>query len=388
MRQALGDDPQQPAVRADGPPPRLPLRGTGGGRVGGGPARCRWRRPRLARSPVARARAPAVLPWAVAALARRGRLGVRDAAGGAVAARPTRFTIPLPAVDPLPAKAPASLALSPDGRLLAYTAGRGEKSQLYLRPLDRFDAAPVRGHGGRGVTLLLAGRALGRLLRRRPPEEGAGRAAGRPSTSARRASRSARAGVTTATIVFAPTYRERADGPARRTAAPRRRSRIPTWRRARSRTCGPRCCRAGRRSCSRSSRSGGLGQARLAAADLRSGAAARPFGAGHVRPVRADRASRLRARPTASWRRRSTRARSRLTGPRAPGSRRRGGLRAHRACRTSRCRGRERSPTCPATGAFRSRRWPGSGAGEPAAWPTASRPFMNADLAPDGRTPP
>jgi Tol biopolymer transport system component len=66
-----------------------------------------------------------------------------------------RVTIGLAATEPLaPAKfAPLaigrkSIALSPDGSLLAYAAERGGTSQLYVRALDRFDARPIPGTEG------------------------------------------------------------------------------------------------------------------------------------------------------------------------------------------------------------------------------------------------
>jgi eukaryotic-like serine/threonine-protein kinase len=86
-----------------------------------------------------------VMPWAVA-LAAVAVAAVSLARRPAPSAqRPTRFTVAWPTGDPLPLKAPATLALSPDGRTLAYTAGRGEKSQLLLRAFDRFEPATVPG---------------------------------------------------------------------------------------------------------------------------------------------------------------------------------------------------------------------------------------------------
>jgi len=66
-----------------------------------------------------------------------------------------RMTIKLPDTEPLAlAKftplgiGRTSVALSPDGSLLAYAAERNGKSQLYLRALDRFDAKPIPGTEG------------------------------------------------------------------------------------------------------------------------------------------------------------------------------------------------------------------------------------------------
>ena len=146
VRQALGDDPQQPAfvqtvhrrgyrfvapVAVESPSGRavpLPV---------AEPAASTESRPRRA-----------ALPWTIALLA---------VAVGATAwmrrhdtapRRTARFTIAMPAGDPLPVKAAATLALSPDGRMIAFTAGRGETSQIYVRPVDRFDASAVAGTTG------------------------------------------------------------------------------------------------------------------------------------------------------------------------------------------------------------------------------------------------
>jgi serine/threonine protein kinase/Tol biopolymer transport system component len=66
-----------------------------------------------------------------------------------------RMTIKLPDTEPLAlAKfgplgiGRTSVALSPDGSLLAYAAERNGNSQLYLRALDRFDAKPISGTEG------------------------------------------------------------------------------------------------------------------------------------------------------------------------------------------------------------------------------------------------
>ena len=66
-----------------------------------------------------------------------------------------RMTIKLPDTEPLAlAKfgplgiGRTSVALSPDGSLLAYAAERNGKSHLYLRTLDRFDAKPISGTEG------------------------------------------------------------------------------------------------------------------------------------------------------------------------------------------------------------------------------------------------
>ena len=41
-----------------------------------------------------------------------------------------------------------SVAISPDGRRIAYAARRGGQQRLYVRPLDRFEATPLAGTEG------------------------------------------------------------------------------------------------------------------------------------------------------------------------------------------------------------------------------------------------
>ena len=147
VRQALGDDPQQPTyvqtvhrrgyrfvapVEVETPSGRaVPL-------VAPAP---RDTTPRTAWP------AREIAAWAIAVTA-LAALAVATLRREPAPARPARFTIAMPPGDPLPAKAPSTLALSPDGRLIAYTTERGEKSQLLLRSLDRFDAAVVPGSAG------------------------------------------------------------------------------------------------------------------------------------------------------------------------------------------------------------------------------------------------
>jgi eukaryotic-like serine/threonine-protein kinase len=59
----------------------------------------------------------------------------------------TRLTVPLGEGDAFTLAASAPLALSPDGTRLAYTANE----RLYLRALDRLDAAPIAGVEARGL---------------------------------------------------------------------------------------------------------------------------------------------------------------------------------------------------------------------------------------------
>jgi serine/threonine-protein kinase len=53
----------------------------------------------------------------------------------------------VPAV-PLAVESEGILAVSPDGRRLAYVAGRGESARLYLRDLDRLDSKAIPGTNG------------------------------------------------------------------------------------------------------------------------------------------------------------------------------------------------------------------------------------------------
>ena len=148
VRQALGDDPQQPsyvqtvhrrgyrfvaAVEVEAAPGRaVPLPSA---TADEGPRREPWRPREVAAWLVA---AAALVALAAAAL--RGR--------APAPARPARFTIPVPPGDPVAAKEAASLALSRDGRLIAYTTERGEKSRLLLRSLERCEPSEVPGSTG------------------------------------------------------------------------------------------------------------------------------------------------------------------------------------------------------------------------------------------------
>jgi serine/threonine-protein kinase len=61
----------------------------------------------------------------------------------------TRWTIHLPADQRLStAYFERSLAISPDGRRIAYTAESGGETQLFMRPVDEFSARPVPGTEG------------------------------------------------------------------------------------------------------------------------------------------------------------------------------------------------------------------------------------------------
>jgi Tol biopolymer transport system component len=64
---------------------------------------------------------------------------------GVTAAVPVRTTISLPAKTTLALGRGSSVAVSPDGRLVAFTARADNKTLLYLRALDRFEFTPVAG---------------------------------------------------------------------------------------------------------------------------------------------------------------------------------------------------------------------------------------------------
>lgn len=62
---------------------------------------------------------------------------------------PARVVIALPAEQQLALGPSPSLAVSPDGRRLVYVAAQpGSRTQLYLRPIDRFDASVIPGTEG------------------------------------------------------------------------------------------------------------------------------------------------------------------------------------------------------------------------------------------------
>jgi Tol biopolymer transport system component len=60
----------------------------------------------------------------------------------------TRFGIPLPAKTSIFTGVGPSVALSPDGNLLAFAAQSGGQRQIYLRRLDRLEAEPIPGTEG------------------------------------------------------------------------------------------------------------------------------------------------------------------------------------------------------------------------------------------------
>ena len=59
----------------------------------------------------------------------------------------SRLAVSPPAGVPLAVDS-ARVAVSPDGRSVAYVAGRGRRQQIYLRDLDQFDSIPIPGTEG------------------------------------------------------------------------------------------------------------------------------------------------------------------------------------------------------------------------------------------------
>jgi eukaryotic-like serine/threonine-protein kinase len=60
----------------------------------------------------------------------------------------SRFVVQLPGTDPLDPSDRPAVALSPDGSRLVYVAAGRETTQLWIRPLDRFDFSALAGTEG------------------------------------------------------------------------------------------------------------------------------------------------------------------------------------------------------------------------------------------------
>ena len=70
-------------------------------------------------------------------------------AGVAAPGVPTRLAVPVPPGQHVERGGLAPLAISPDGKLLVYAAVEGGgRTQLFVRPLDRFDSTPIAGTEG------------------------------------------------------------------------------------------------------------------------------------------------------------------------------------------------------------------------------------------------
>ena len=100
------------------------------------------------RVPVTLRRAPWLrwTPWALSAVA------VLAATAAVVTLRnrprtadPLRFTIPVPELAITAHQPSPVVAFSPDGRTLAFVSGAGGIGKIYLRRLDSFEAAPIKG---------------------------------------------------------------------------------------------------------------------------------------------------------------------------------------------------------------------------------------------------
>ena len=90
---------------------------------------------------------------------------------------PTHLSLELPAGAPLVSNdspaAGSSIAISQDGRWLAYVVLRGDVRRLVIRSLDRGSGSGTPRHRRRDDSAVLTRCAMGRLLHRRRPEEGA-----------------------------------------------------------------------------------------------------------------------------------------------------------------------------------------------------------------------
>jgi len=144
LRQALGDDPQQPSyiqtVHRRGYRFLHPVNG------GGAAAPAPDAAPGVGRDPWAQ-----LLPWAIAALLAAMTVTTlwRVAHPDAPLVLPVaRFDVALPAGVALDAAAPA-LAFSPSGARLAFAAcDAAGRCQLFVRALDQLDAQPLAGADG------------------------------------------------------------------------------------------------------------------------------------------------------------------------------------------------------------------------------------------------
>ena len=89
---------------------------------------------------------------------------------------PTRLVITLPDGQSLVERSTSPIALSPDGRRLVYAAATADGSELYLRELDSFQAAPIAGtEGGHTPFFSPDGNWIGFFTGRRSQESRRGR---------------------------------------------------------------------------------------------------------------------------------------------------------------------------------------------------------------------
>ncbi|MGI8783712.1 MAG: protein kinase domain-containing protein [Acidobacteriota bacterium] len=101
-------------------------------------------------SPAARAGWKQILPWAATAVMAvlAASLLFWPPSRGADAQPSFRLVVALPPNENLRATVKLATAISPDGSRLAYVATRGGQVQLFIRPLDQFEAAPIEGTEG------------------------------------------------------------------------------------------------------------------------------------------------------------------------------------------------------------------------------------------------
>ena len=136
---------------------------------------------------------PGVDPWRVSRkrAADRGCGGARDVgarssplgfwlagrhAAAAVSESVSRVVLPVPAGQQVERGGLAPLAISPDGARLVYVAVQGEgRTQLFMRPLDRFEPTALAGTEGASAPFFSPDGRVGRLLRQRLPAARVGR---------------------------------------------------------------------------------------------------------------------------------------------------------------------------------------------------------------------
>ena len=105
------------------------------------------------------------LPWVAAialAVTTGGVVWVSLGGDTQLSEGPKRFTVTLPDSDRLLAGAGPAIALSPDGRTLAYAALRDGIRHIFVRPIDEFEGTPIPGtEGGDEPFFSADGRSIG-----------------------------------------------------------------------------------------------------------------------------------------------------------------------------------------------------------------------------------
>lgn len=162
VRQALGDDPQQPTyiqtVHRRGyrfvAPVTFDAAAAGPLRLADRPRLPAESEPPSASRPHAegtdpgRTRSRAGIVGAFVALVAVALVAVAIRSRPAVEREPTRLSIPLPTGEAIGLHGPPALALAPDGQHLVYALARNGVSQLHLRAMDRFESTPMPGTEG------------------------------------------------------------------------------------------------------------------------------------------------------------------------------------------------------------------------------------------------